>query len=44
MASGPDFFVVGMPEYERQCQRHGGGKQLTKLAKNVTKNFDHDGP
>jgi hypothetical protein len=26
-----------MPEYERQCQRHGGGRQLTKLVKNVTR-------
>ena len=37
IASSPDFFVVGMPEYERQCQRHGGNKQLTKLVKQVTR-------
>ena len=37
IASSPDFFVVGMPEYERQCQRHGGSKQLTKLVKHVTR-------
>jgi hypothetical protein len=37
IASSPDFFVVGMPEYERQCQRHGGNKQLTKLVKHVTR-------
>ena len=37
IASSPDFFVVGMPECERQCQRHGGNKQLTKLVKHVTR-------
>ena len=37
IASSLDFAVVGMPEYERQCQRHGGGRQLTKLVKNVTR-------
>ena len=37
IASSPDFFVVGMPEYERQCQRHGGNKRLTKLVKHVTR-------
>ena len=37
IASSPEIFALGMPEYERQCQRHGGGKQLTKLVKHVTR-------
>ena len=30
-----DFCVVGMPEYESQCQRHGGERQMPKLVKQV---------
>ena len=36
VASSSDFCVVGMPEYENQCQRHGGEKQMSKLVKQVT--------
>ena len=37
VASSSDFCVVGMPEYENQCQRHGGEKQMSKLVKQVTR-------
>ena len=36
VASSSDFCVVGMPEYESQCQRHGGEKKMNQLVKQVT--------
>ena len=37
MASSTDFCVVGGPEYEAQCQCHGGGGKLSKLVKHITR-------
>ena len=37
MASSSDFCVIGVPEYESQCQRHGGEKKMSHLVKQVTR-------
>ena len=37
MASSTDFCIVGGPEYETQCQRHGGGRKMSKLVKQITR-------
>ena len=37
VASSSDFCVVGMPEYESQCPRHGGEKKMNQLVKQVTR-------
>eukprot|EP00435_Cladocopium_sp_Y103_P028972 s2794_g7.t1 len=37
MASSKDFAVVGEPEYHAQCERHGGGRNMTKLANQIAR-------
>ena len=37
MASSTDFCVVGGPESEAQCQRHGGGGKLSELVKHIAR-------
>ena len=32
-----DQNLVGQEEYDQQCNRHSGGKQLTKLAKSIAR-------
>eukprot|EP00435_Cladocopium_sp_Y103_P021849 s1182_g5.t1 len=37
MASISDFAVIGEPEYHAQCERRGGGRNMTKLVKKIAR-------
>eukprot|EP00435_Cladocopium_sp_Y103_P006332 s4440_g2.t1 len=37
MASGTDFLVIGEQEYQIQCDKHGGGRELSKLVKHISR-------
>ena len=37
VAAGDGFFVVGEPEYQAQVERHGGGRQMSKLVKQIAR-------
>ena len=37
VAHGDGSELVGQEEYDQQCNRHSGGKQLTKLAKSIAR-------
>eukprot|EP00435_Cladocopium_sp_Y103_P004550 s92_g1.t1 len=35
MASGKDFMVVGEVENQEQCSKHGGGREMSKVGKQI---------
>ena len=37
VAAGDGFAVVGEPEYQAQVERHGGGRQVSKLVKQIAR-------